>query len=105
MSNVYRALDEVDIAMAFENNMTLNEAANEEEPEMTDEELDAAIKEMEKECGDMLDAEELLDDEEAMLSLDPVDQDNAEEAQSSADLSLLGDKDGELIDIAMRGEF
>ena len=108
MSNIYRRLDEVDIAMMLESNRSLNEAAETAmggEPVMSDEELDAAIEEMENECKEMLDVEKVLDDEEVLNSLDPVDMDNTEEAQSSADLSLIGDNDGELIDIAMRGEF
>lgn len=94
--------DEVDIVMMNETH-GLTESCEDGYPcdadYMSDEECEAAMAELEAEFGDDLDDIEIEEDPDTDL----LDQDINDEIETEEELLMLGDGDGELVDLADQG--
>lgn len=97
-----KGIDEVDLIMMVEcaHNPIL-EASIEEEI-IKDEDLEEQIDDVDNDI-DGINMNE-LEYEEYLNSYDPVDIAIAEELEASSELSTIGDADGELIDLVMKGD-
>lgn len=96
-------LDEVDLIMMVESAHNPILEASVEEEILKNEDLEEEINDVSNDI-DGINMDE-LEYEEYLNSFDPVDIAIADELEASSELSTIGDSDGELIDLVMKGDF